>query len=327
MMFQRISRALRFGALACLVGGGLALAGASERAPIAVALGLATTLWPLGRAWRGARRTALGAAVIWAGLAVGLGLVSQAVAWSEPLATGRPLAGQWTYLSALATLAALISVLNARTPGGGAWAILMVLLVLVFLIPWLEGPWMARNVRGLSRLRLGTPWTLFYALLVVAGVTNFLPTRYGPAAAWLAAGFAVEYLGLTQDTVVLTQRGRLWSAFPWMLAAAVWTADGRSRLGLRGAGGLERVWFWFRDHWGVVWALRVQERFNRAAGSRGWPIRLGWFGVVPAPGLPPESRLEVPEAAEATLKGLLRRFAEPGRIDAAVAITTRASGE
>ena len=109
--------ALRFGAVACLVGGGL---GAGRGVGAGPDRG---GVW----AWRrrsgpwsgpgGERGTALGAAVIWAGLAVGLGLVSQVVAWSEPLASGRPLAGHWTYLSALATLAALISVLNARTPG------------------------------------------------------------------------------------------------------------------------------------------------------------------------------------------------------------------
>ena len=61
--------------------------------------------------------------------------------------------------------------------------------------------------------------------------------------------------------------GCLWSAFPWTLAAAIWTADGRSRRVPLGVGGLEAIWFWFRDHWGVVWALRVQERFNRSAES------------------------------------------------------------
>src|SRR5207245_6824908 len=115
----------------------------------------------------------------------------EAAAWGEPTGTGRPLAGHLTYLAVLATLAALVSVLNARTPGGGAWAILMGLLVLVFLIPWLEGPGLVRDARGLGRLRLDAPWTLFYALLVLAGVTNYLPTRYGPTAAWLAAGFAL----------------------------------------------------------------------------------------------------------------------------------------
>ena len=75
---------------------------------------------------------------------------------------------------------------------------------------------------------------------------------------------------------------------------------------------LEAIWLWFCDHWGVVWALRVQERFNRAAQSAQWPVRLTWFGIVR---LSPDA--PIPEAAVATLRGLILRFATPQRIDEA----------
>jgi hypothetical protein len=309
---------VRTGVVLVLLLGALTLAARPEQAPVMILIGLATTVGPLLRAWRGARGTALGAAVVWAALAVGLGLLSQVLAWSEPLASGRPMAGHWVYISALATLAALVSVLNARTPGGGAWALLMTLLVLVFLIPWLEGPGLARRAQGLERLRLDAPWTIFYWLLVIAGVTNFVPTRYGPAAAWLGVGFLVEYLGLT-NLQVRRQAGMLWSVFPWTLAAALWTADGRSRRVPPARSGLEATWLWFRDHWGVVWALRVQERFNRSAETLRWPIRLGWYGVVPAPGVEAGEAPAIPAAAEATFVSLLRRFADPARVAEAVA--------
>ena len=278
--------------------------------PPGIGLALASAAYPLTRAWRGARGTALRAAVVWAVLATGLALASQVLAAFEPASTGRPLAGHVAYLAVLATLATLVSVLNARTPGGGAWAILMALLVVVFLIPWLEAPGLARRAHGLERLRLDAPWTLFYGLVVLAGVTNYLPTRYGPAACWLAFGFAAEYLGLTHRSVGLPRGVMLASAFPWALALAVWTADACSRREPLARDRLEVAWLWFRDHWGVVWALRVQERFNRSAEAQGWPIRLGWFGVVPAAGS------DVPAGAEPTLRGLLRRFVEPARIDA-----------
>jgi hypothetical protein len=311
---------LRFavGCLVFLAGG--TLVGAPELAPPAVALALATAFWPLVRAWRGARGTALRSAVLWGWVAVVLGLAAQAVGWTEPLSSGRPGAGHLAYLSALATLAFLISVLNARSPGGGAWGILMVLLVLVFLIPWLEGPGLLRNAAGLGRLRLDAPWSLFYGLLVVAGVTNYLPTRYGPAALWLASGFGLEYLGLSQDDWPRARRAVIWSAVPWTLAVAAWVAEGRSRRPDGSRSGLEATWLWFRDHWGVVWALRVQERFNRTAESAGWPCRLGWFGVVPSEsGSGSGVDLVVPEGAEVTLKGLLRRFATAARLDEASA--------
>jgi hypothetical protein len=311
-------RLIRPVALILLFLAGAALLAAPERSPMAVALALISASWPVARAWRGARGTALRSAVVWAALAIGLGVAAQLVGAVEPLARGRPGAGHLAYLSVLATLAALISVLNARTPGGGAWAMLMGLLVLVFLIPWLEAPERLRDAHGLGRLRLDAPWSLFYGLLVIAGVTNYLPTRYGPAALWLAAGFVLEYLGLSRTDWTPSQRGLIWSAVPWTLAVAVWVAAGRARRPAEAPTGLEATWLWFRDHWGVVWALRVQERYNRAAESSRWPSRLGWFGVVPAePDV--EARPVVPEAAEATFKGLLRRFATPGRIDEASA--------
>jgi hypothetical protein len=282
-------------------------------APGAVGIGVATAVAPLVRGWRGARGTALRAALAWGGLALALGMVAQAWAWGELWESGRPGAGQWAYLSVLAALAASISVLNARRPGGGAWALLMGLLVLVFLVPWLEGAGLARGAGGWDRLRLDAPWTLFYGLLVLAGVTNYLPTRYGPASAWLALAFALEYLGLTHTDWPATWRGRIWSAAPWSLAAAAWAAEGCAGRD-PGPPGLGRLWAWFRDHWGVVWALRVRERFDRAAEAAGWPVRLSWHGPVPVAGRQAEP---VPAAAEATLKGLLRRFADPSRLDEA----------
>ncbi len=313
-------RRARYGMMALLACGGGAVAMAPGWAPLWVALALVTTAWPLWEAWRAARGTALRGAVFWVILAVGLGIAAQIGAWDDPPSSGRVVAGYWAYLSVLATLAGLISVLNARTPGGGAWALLMALLVLVFLIPWLEAPGMARGAGGLARLRLGSPWTLFYVLLVTAGVTNYIPTRYGAAAAWLALGFTLEYVALTRDWWTRATRSLAWSAVPWTLAVAIWTARWRSRRVVvpQGGSGLEATWIWFRDHWGVVWALRVQERFNRTAEVMKWPVRLGWHGVVPALGIAPGAVPGVPDGAEATLRGLLRRFADPARIGEAV---------
>jgi hypothetical protein len=193
----------------------------------------------------------------------------------------------------------------------------MALLVLVFLIPWLEAAWRLHPAQGLAQLHLDNPWTLFYGLLVLVGVTNYLPTRFGRAAAWLALGFVLEYLGLTRDDWSPQRRALLWSAVTWTLAMSIWTAHSAARRGHEARVSLERLWFWFRDHWGVAWALRVQERFNRTAQLKGWPFRLGWFGLEPAgsppadPPAPPAVELE----AETALRGLLRRFAQSWRVD------------
>jgi hypothetical protein len=225
----------------------------------------------------------------------------------------------------LSILAGLISVLGARTPGGGAWAILMVLLVVVFLIPWLEAGGRLRQAQGLAQLQLDSPWTLFYGLLVLAGVTNYLPTRYGPASCALGAGLVLEYLGLTRTEWAATTRATIWSAVSWTLALSIWIAEWCAERPSLGRNNLERLWLWFRDHWGVVWALRIQERFNRSAELARWPARLTWFGLAPASSTGADVPLDLPDQAEAALRGLIRRFVAPERVAALLNTSGRGS--
>jgi hypothetical protein len=258
--------------------------------------------------------------MIWAALALLLSLAAQFAVLTVPAAGGRMWSGRLTYLSVLATLAALLSVLNARTPGGRVWAGLMAVLVLVFLIPWLEAPWRLRRAEGLAQLQLDAPWTIFYALVVLVGVTNYLPTRFGIAASWLALGLILEYLGLTRIDWPPEKRALLWSWTAWTQAMSIWTARVAAQRRHAACPPLERLWFWFRDHWGVVWGLRTLERFNRTAELKGWPIRLGWFGLEAAG--PPPARdasalapQDIPPEADAAFRTLVRRFAEPWRLD------------
>jgi len=282
----------------------------AEWAPAILLLFLSAAFHPLARAWFAARGTSLRPVLVWAFLAVGLAIAAQVCGLTEPLASGRPWMGRFTYLSTLASLAALLSVLNARTPGAGAWALLMAMLVVVFLIPWLEEPGRFHQAQGLRLLRLDAPWTIFFILVAGTGVTNYLPTRYGPAAIILGLGYALEYLSLTRPDWSSDARAAAWSGFSWCLAAAVWTAylrAGRSR----GDDPLSTVWLWFRDHWGVVWGLRIAERFNKSAELSHWPCRLGWFGVV---GASEEEAASVSDQAVSTFRGLIRRFVRIERL-------------
>jgi hypothetical protein len=243
-------------------------------------------------------------------------MLAQAQASLEIPETGRPWTGRITYLMVLTILASLTSVLGARNPGGIAWAILMVLLVVVFLIPWLEEAGRLRRAHGLGQIQLDSPWTLFYALLVLAGVTNYLPTRYGWAALALGAGLFLEMLGLTRTGWTAEARAAVWTAVAWLLALSWWLAEWSNRRPSLGRNSVERLWLWFRDHWGVVWAVRIQERFNRSAELSRWPSRLTWFGLAPSFAATATSPLDSPQQAEAILRGLIRRFVAAERVNA-----------
>ncbi len=229
--------------------------------------------------------------------------------------TGRPLSGHWLYLACLASLAAMISVFNARTPGGGAWALLMGLLVLVFLVPWLEGSGLAKGRGGMDQLRLEMPWSLFFALIVIAGVTNYLPTSFGPAAAILGLAMILETAGLLLTGWPGARCAEMWSVVPALLSATCWMALFRSRRRPVSSDGLTRLWLWFRDHWGAVWGLRILDRFNRAAETAQWPFRLTWQGPRGLDGL---TSPDIPEDAPKTLVQLLRRFAPPETLESAM---------
>jgi hypothetical protein len=298
-----------------LASGGLALVAPSSGS-IVVLFILMVGLRPWQAAWKEAWGTTLRGPLVWAAVAVAVGVLAQLAAFAEPMETGRPWTARITYLMVLSILAGLISVLGARSPGGGAWAILMVLLVVVLLIPWLEGPGRLRGAQGLSQLQLDSPWTLFYGLLVVAGVTNYLPTRFGPAAACLGAGLGLEYLGLTRPDWTPQSKSIAWTGVAWLTGASLWLAGWCAGRPTAGRNALERLWFGFRDRWGVVWALRTRDRFNRTAELAHWPIRLTWFGLAPAD---PADRVgldPIPAQAEATFLSLVRRFATAQRLEA-----------
>lgn len=297
-----------------IVAGATLLLLGSRIAPAAILLGSFACLPFLLQAWRYLEGTALRPAVVWAFVALGMGALTEVSALFEPLASGRPLTGHLAYLTTLTTLAALISVLNARTPGGGAWAVLNALLVVVFLIPWLEGTGLGRAGNGLARLRLDTPWNYFYLLLVLAGVTNYLPTRFGPAALWLGIGFVSHFCALRRWVVTPERLANVWTAIPLSLIGAILTATWCARGSSHPGSPTTSLWLWFRDLWGVVWALRVAERFNRSAETLGWAKRLTWPGLTSSTESTAGWTDDDDRAARAVLAGLLRRFATADRL-------------
>ncbi len=96
-------------------------------------LAIIVGFYPFYRAWRANRHTSLTHAVCWATTAW--------LAWGQALANG-PAAPSgldfWRYLALCLTGAAGVAVLGARRPHVGAWNVVVVGLLAVFLLPLAE---------------------------------------------------------------------------------------------------------------------------------------------------------------------------------------------
>ncbi|WP_156512900.1 hypothetical protein [Planctomyces sp. SH-PL62] len=275
---------------------------------------LLTAFVPWFRAWRGASGTALRGGLIWGAAAIGLAIAAQ----TEAVLGDATSSERICYIASIAVLCGLTWPLNARKPGVRAWAWLTGSLVLVFLIPWLGSSDAMRGGMGRSgSFRLDAPWSVFYVMLGGVGVANYLPTRFRTSAVILGVGLGFEFAGVAMTGWSAAARGHARSAFALALGAACWSGWWSVRReGAERGRRVDRIWVWFRDRWGAAWGSRIRDQFNRSAVIADWPFRLTWRGLE-AVSDSTGSDVAAEAQAEATLRGLLRRFAEPERLDRA----------
>lgn len=272
------------------------------------------SLLHLLRAWKALADTSLRPAVAWAILAVLIAATGQFLA--DFSVAGHPREALFTHLAFLATLSALVSVLGARRPGEQAWALLCGIFIGIGLLPLLEGMALSRRFDILDRLRLDSPWTYFLALVIFAGVSNYIPTRQFKSAVLLLAGLACHIALIWKPLGRAEWRGPWWCMLPWCMALAILLAGmRRKKWAETPADAFHSLWLPFRDAWGAAWALRVLERFNQAAAKNAWPARLHWFGLYSAEGST-EADFQTFDSgpATATITVFIRRFGDPGQI-------------
>lgn len=262
-------------------------------------IGLASTLWPLIRFVMAERSTALLPTALWLLAAWTAGLAAVAAllfGFSSP-----PL----LHLTFALIACAFVSVLGARRPGLGAWNFVTGGLLAVLLLPCLEQPMSA------PQWMLDTPWALLMGAILAVGIVNYLPTRWGPAALATAPALAGGILSLHDPEWAAlrdppTQHGiLLWlSLCVWMAYFVCRRPPGRLSRG-------DAVWLSFRDRYGLMWSLRAQDQFNRAAFHAGLRQRLTWSGfrdVGPADRISPASGQNEEEQRCALLLSVLQRF-------------------
>jgi hypothetical protein len=190
-------------------------------------------------------------------------------------------------VAALAVCPAM-SLLGAKRPQHGVWQLIVASLSVVIAMPalsaWLVRPGSLPDVHLLGRG--------FLAVLAAVGWMNFLATQNGPAATLMTAGqLAVirPFLpgiatdrALPQDSLdcfgaCLIAVGAVLAA-AWPLVRQTSAASGRSAADALSRS-IDPPFLALRETLGAAWALRIAERFDSVAATRGWPCRLGFRGA------------------------------------------------
>lgn len=219
--------------------------------PIALGLG------PWLAALRANRQTPLKFAIGWAILAW--------AAWGLALSSDGVAA---TYAALTLSGCAGVAVLGARNPGAPAWNFVVLGLLAILLLPAAEGA-----VTG-AIVQLDTIRIVFLTALLGTVTLNYLPTRLGAAAIAFAVGVVAAIGRITNMTPFDPDTSRTISAVailgvPWLGWIAL-------RFAARSESPVNQLWLGFRDRFGAIWSLRVQEQFNRSAINAGATGRLSW---------------------------------------------------
>jgi hypothetical protein len=256
---------------------------------IAAILSLA---YPLIRCWRRQRRASLRHAVLWFA-AAWLGWFTAFLIPSFELPPA-----PWRYLALCLTACALVAVLGARQPGMGAWNFVVAGLLAILSLPLVEQPWSS------PQCHLDEPRTLFLAGILAVGILNYLPTRWVLVSA--AGGL---WAGTELWRLVQAPEAGPSIVMAILFAALVWSACDRKP---EAAGEFDALWLAFRDSYGLVWGLRVEEQFNHAAQHAGLPVRLKWNGVVTVANAAIDEHVR--QEALRTLEAVLKRFVGEGKV-------------
>jgi hypothetical protein len=224
-----------------------------------------------------------------------------------PSATGDDWLTAARFAVAGLTFCPVVSLLGSKRPQDKPWNFVVVSLWGMLALPAAEMLFLQRG-EGIE-VSAARGWFLWILLALLP--INLLPTRF-----WLAAllATAAQFCLLSEHLpMVRTRIPHSDLAALSLLAAALvgaWLAAAR---GWHCENELERWWLRFRDQFGLLWGLRVQERVNAAAKQFDWPLELGWSGWRDSSTGESLSSIDpkIEKPLRQSLKGLLRRFVSP----------------
>ncbi|MGI8978504.1 MAG: hypothetical protein ACR2FY_04710 [Pirellulaceae bacterium] len=224
-----------------------------------------------------------------AGVELGQAAFGWETAWLSPL----------RFSAAALSFCPFVAVLGAKRPQHQAWNFVVLSLWGIVSLSALTALAMQRN----DRFVLGDARAWLLWVLILMGLVNFQSTRNRLAALLVALGQVILF---EPHLPLLREIGRLedlpaapsLALFFFAIALAV------TKLGMKSAhGSFDRLWLDFRDLYGLLWGLRLQERVNAASIAAKWDVELQWQGFRPHE-IPAQHR----EALRQAMTGLLRRF-------------------
>ncbi len=191
------------------------------------------------------------------------------------------------------SLCPAMALLGAKRPQHGVWQLIVGSLAVVLVLP--VGRTLVMMPGSMPHVHLLAEW--FMLALAAVGWMNFMATRRRLAATLITGGQLVLMRpfvpGLALDTQIAGVLGSpaidCGGIFAGMLGTLLAVLQGWRRDGLRQAAGrslhplaslVDPPFFALRETLGAAWTLRIAERFDQIAVSRGWPCRLSFGGLI-----------------------------------------------
>jgi len=199
----------------------------------------------------------------------------------------------------------VVALVGAKRPQHRGWNLVVASLWAIVALPAAE----TFFLRPGQNVAIGDARAWFLWILILLGPINFVPTRYWLASLLLAAAQVIAfspYLAGVHQPIV-PEAGAVGLLLAATAIAVAWLM---SRMQSTAANSYERQWLDFRDSFGLLWGLRVQERMNAAARQYGWDLELTWRGFRTRTSDTPLDAIDsvIGPTLRTTFKGLLRRF-------------------
>lgn len=223
--------------------------------------------------------------------------------WGFASDSSQILLAPWRCLAAMLSLCPVVAQLGAKRPQHQPWNFIVVSLWGVLALPAFE----TLILHPGQAMKLSDTRSWFVVILLLIAPGNLLATRFTLAALLAIAGQVILLLPIlpwriaTASPQLTTISMSLWLV---AIVLAMRTSPAKAH------STWDRLWLDFRDQFGLLWGLRLQERVNTTAEQLAWPIELTWSGFVDRQSQQPLSDVDLAriDSLSHNVRGLLRRF-------------------